>query len=78
MFTAFIVSMIIGAVSCDIHDLITASYFYLVWPIVIFIFSLIVYLFAWLLNRRESLIVAIIFSILNIVINTILLIYVIR
>lgn len=78
LFIAFIVSMILGAISCDIHDLLTASHFYLLWPIVIFAFSLIVYLFAWLFNRKESLIVAIIFSGINIVFNSILLIYVLQ
>jgi hypothetical protein len=70
--------MMIGSISCDMHGVITASYFYLLYPGLIFLFSLIVYLFTWLLNRHNSLKVAIVLSILNIVVNMILFLDIVR
>lgn len=75
---SFVISVILGIISCDIHDVITSSYFYLIYPIIISIFTLIVYFVIWIFNKDMALIVALILSIINITWNILQLVFVLR
>ena len=73
---SFLISMILGVISCNIHDVITASYFHLVYPIVLGMLSLIVFFIARLFNKDLAFIIAVIFSIMNISWNILQLMFV--
>lgn len=75
---SFLISMILGVISCDIHDIITATYFYLIYPIVLGLLSLIAFFIARLFNKDLAFIIAVIFSIINISWNILQLVFVIR
>lgn len=73
---SFLISMILGVISCDIHAVLTASYIYFVYPIVLGLFSLIVFFIARLFNKDLAFIIAVIFSIMNISWNILQLMFV--
>jgi hypothetical protein len=75
---SFVVSIILGFISCFIHTVITSSYVYLIYPFIITIFTLIVYLVIWILNKDLALIVVLIMASINIAWNVLQLVFVLQ
>ncbi len=75
---SFTISMILGVISCNIHGVITASYFYIAYPIVLGLLTLIVFLITRIFNKDLALIIAVILSIINISWNILQFVLVLR
>jgi uncharacterized membrane protein len=69
-----LIALIFGFISFSNAGELTSSGFYLVWPILIGILTLILFLIARLINKQLGLGVVIMFALINIFFNLILLI----
>jgi uncharacterized membrane protein len=69
-----LIALIFGFISFSNDDKITSSGFYLIWPILIGIVTVILYLLTRLINKQIGLGVLILFSLINVFLNLILLI----
>jgi uncharacterized membrane protein len=71
---SILIALIFGFISFSNDDKITTSGFYLIWPILIGIATLILFLLTRLINKQIGFGVLILFSLINVLLNLILLI----
>jgi hypothetical protein len=69
-----LISLIFGFISFSNDDGLTSSGFYLIWPILFGIFTLILFLATRFISKQLGFVVAIIFSLTNLCFNLLLLI----
>jgi hypothetical protein len=75
---AFIISMTLGVISCYVHDVLTSSFIYILYPLIISIITLIIYLITWIFSKYLAFIVAIVLSIINVMWNILQLVFVLN
>lgn len=75
---AFIISMTLGIVSCEVHDVITSSFIYILYPLIFSTIILINYFITWIFSRNLAFVIAIVLSIMNVIWNILQLVFVLN